>query len=360
MQLDRSSILPTSLKKFFSTRSNVLIIDQTKFALATLAMFTIVGLFLFGFSLKDMANELSSAQSGLTEAERDLVLVQARMEKDLSKLSQAEEDLVKLQRSTEEIKIQVEAAFQKISQREADSKVLMLAIETRSGRSMTTTISSDTIEGRGKLVEARRNQTKLWENGTRLRVAFLDGEEDLHQLVMDTAPEWARNANLEFDFGAAAQEADIRITFELYGGFWSYVGTGALDIPTAKPTMNIDPSWGPDTDLLKPRVLKNFGHAIGLLNEHQNPNADIPWDKEAVYEKYTDGPQYFGSKERVDEAFFSTWKPRSFPIDKEYDKLSVMHQQVPNELTTGDFEVSATKVLSEGDKAWITELYPGQ
>ena len=53
---------------------------------------------------------------------------------------------------------------------------------------------------------------------------------------------------------------------------------------------------------------------------------------------------------------FRKWAAGLFPLEKEYDTKSIMHELIPNELTIGDFEVGPSKVLSEGDKAWVTRL----
>src|SRR5688572_7313694 len=66
---------------------------------------------------------------------------------------------------------------------------------------------------------------KLWVNGSTLRIRFLGGTSQQHDLVRRYAPQWTQYANLNFDFGNAV-DAEIRIAFE-DDGAWSYIGTDA-------------------------------------------------------------------------------------------------------------------------------------
>src|SRR5262245_606053 len=71
-----------------------------------------------------------------------------------------------------------------------------------------------------------------------LKVAFLDGSTALQKKVIRAACEWMEYAHIEFFFGEPADVSEIRISFRAGDGSWSYVGTDALGIPKAKPTMN--------------------------------------------------------------------------------------------------------------------------
>ena len=66
-------------------------------------------------------------------------------------------------------------------------------------------------------------------------------------------------------------------------GSWSYLGTECRDIPADETTMNY--GWlTPDSpdDELQRVVLHEFGHALGLIHEHQNPEGGIDWNVPAV------------------------------------------------------------------------------
>jgi hypothetical protein len=53
-------------------------------------------------------------------------------------------------------------------------------------------------------------------------------------------------------------------------------------------------------------VLHEFGHALGLIHEHQNPVGGIQWNKPAVYADLG-GPPNFWGKATVDNNMFATY-----------------------------------------------------
>ena len=101
-------------------------------------------------------------------------------------------------------------------------------------------------------------------------------------------------------------------------------------------------------------VLHEFGHALGLIHEHKQPNAQIPWNERAVIE-------YYRRTNGWDEAY-----TRSNVLNKEmvdsytrFDPQSIMLYPVPKELTIGGFEIPWSNTeLSELDKQFILQMYP--
>ena len=124
---------------------------------------------------------------------------------------------------------------------------------------------------------------KLWQPGRTLRVRFLDGDPTVQQKLQPYAHVWSQYANIKFVFGTDP-DAEIRISFAQPGS-WSYIGTDALSIAKNEPTMNF--GWLKKTtvnDEYSRVVTHEFGHALACIHEHQNPVADIPWDKPKVYQ----------------------------------------------------------------------------
>lgn len=199
---------------------------------------------------------------------------------------------------------------------------------------------------------------KLWKPGRRLRVRFLDGDPRIADRCIPFAKTWEKYANLKFDFGNDPN-AEIRISFK-YRGSWSFVGTDALAVEQTEATMNF--GWldsDAPADEYQRVVTHEFGHALALIHEHQNPTAAIPWNKEVVY-RYYQGPPNYWTREQVDINVFTRY---SADVSKysEYDPESIMLYPIPAEfLTDPSFAVGWNKVPSETDKRYASVLYPAK
>lgn len=196
---------------------------------------------------------------------------------------------------------------------------------------------------------------KKWQTGRTLTVGFLDGSAGLRAKVEAVARQWEDHANLTLDFGNHASP-EIRIGFTP-GGSWSYLGTDALSIQQSQPTMNY--GWltdaSPDDEISRV-VLHEFGHALSAIHEHQNPAANIPWDKPAVY-AYYGGPPNNWTKAQIDSNLFAKYST-TVTNHTDFDRDSIMLYAIPNSLTLGDYEVGWNRVLSSTDKAFMATLYP--
>src|SRR5262245_42653538 len=115
---------------------------------------------------------------------------------------------------------------------------------------------------------------KLWPNGSTLRVRFLEGTSPQQQLAMQQARWWSEVADLRFVVSDAA-DSEIRVAFDPGDGAWSYIGTDCRSIPTDQPTMNLGFQDGGTSG-------HEFGHAVGLGHEHQNPAGGIQWNEPEV------------------------------------------------------------------------------
>ncbi|MFZ4083576.1 MAG: M12 family metallopeptidase [Pirellula sp.] len=195
---------------------------------------------------------------------------------------------------------------------------------------------------------------KTWKPGRTLRIAFLgDVNNTVRDGIISFAKQWLDHVNLRFDF-VSGSSGDIRIS-TTPGGSWSYIGTDALTIPAAEPTMNygwLTPST-PEKEYSRV-VLHEFGHALGAIHEHQHPGVAIPWDRDAVYRYYA---RQGWSREQVDNNIFRRYESSQLN-NSAYDRNSIMHYAIPNELTIGDFEVDWNTVLSPMDKSHFARIYP--
>lgn len=147
--------------------------------------------------------------------------------------------------------------------------------------------------------------------------------------------------------------AEIRVAFDK-DGHYSYVGKDNLNIPAAQKTMNLELNSSSSEEQISRVTLHEFGHAPGLMHEHQHPMANIPWKKEAVCAFYyqTNG----WSRQEVDRNVLNkyTWESSQHT---NYDSKSIMQYPVPSSITTNGFSVPWNTNLSATDKDFIAKMY---
>lgn len=208
----------------------------------------------------------------------------------------------------------------------------------------------------GGTAKAREKYGKLWRPGDRLRIRFLGGSVGLQARIRAWAKPWLQHANLSFEF-CEDPKAEIRVALEARAQSWCYVGTDCLAIPLHQPTMDLCLRDGDSEAEGRHVVLHEFGHAIGLMHEHQNPSRPELWNREAVYASYQ-GPPHHWSRKMIDDVVFSTWDPAIYPVEKPFDPQSIMIWPIPNEFTLGDFEIGWNQDISKGDAEFVRKLYP--
>lgn len=133
-----------------------------------------------------------------------------------------------------------------------------------------------------------------WRPGSTVRVAFLDGEADLHAAVEQATRQITDACNLSLDFGrnAATGEyrrwseadtgyaAEIRVSFDL-GGYWSLVGTDSTDRTVGVPggreggrpgqrSLNLGSFKSGRPHGWRGTVRHEFLHALAFQHAHQN------------------------------------------------------------------------------------------
>jgi serralysin len=197
-----------------------------------------------------------------------------------------------------------------------------------------------------------------WNPGTQIRVRFLEGDSALHQRVREVAEEWIAPgmANLGLSF-VDDVDADLRIAFMAGDGSWSYLGTVAQQIPTSEPTMNY--GWlTPDSpdDELRRVVLHEFGHALGLIHEHQNPTDPISWNRAAVIADLS-GPPNNWDEATIENNIFKRYEPAEVDSTS-VDPESIMMYPIPASWTTDGFSVGLNEKLSTTDVEFISGAYP--
>ena len=209
-----------------------------------------------------------------------------------------------------------------------------------------------TGQDRAALVRGAR-----WTPGDLITVSFLDGDPEVQARVADVAGQWTAPgmANLTLDFRRDTNTM-IRISFQREGS-WSMIGTSCRQVTDREePTMNfgwLDQS-SPD-DELERVVLHEFGHALGLIHEHQNPaGGAVPID--AAVMRDLSGPPNNWPPDVIELNMFQPYSAQETNFSK-LDPNSIMMYPIPKTWTTDGFSIGLNAGLSEQDRAFIREQY---
>lgn len=196
-----------------------------------------------------------------------------------------------------------------------------------------------------------------WPVGSVITVRFLEGDTALRQRVQAVAEEWTRLANLTLDFRNSGP-TDIRIAFVQGKGSWSYIGTQCREIAEPNATMNF--GWltpQSSDDEIRPVVLHEFGHAMGMIHEHQNPKGGgISWNRDAVVADLS-GPPNRWDLPTIEENMFKKYDLAQVDATS-VDPLSIMMYPIPLAWTNDGTSAGFNAKLSQMDKNKVAEIYP--
>lgn len=219
-----------------------------------------------------------------------------------------------------------------------------------------------------------------WVNGTIIHYYFFDqdtdgeyvftaggqrvwrswvGSEDQQDVVRQAFRTWKEiGMGLEFKEVTDREEAEVRIGFMPGDGAWSYLGTYVLNIGAGQRTMNF--GWSLQGQNGLDTALHEIGHTLGLPHEHQNPNAGIVWDEEAVYTALAQPPNNW-PRERTYHNIIRKLNPETVQ-GSNWDPDSIMHYPFgpglilqPEEYRNGIYPEAG---LSQQDIEWVKTFYP--
>lgn len=211
---------------------------------------------------------------------------------------------------------------------------------------------------------------KKWVNGTRLKYYFFNGTTDgspaswkgdaaQKNSVKQAFNLWkSLGIGLEFEETNDKNDAQVRIGFMRGDGAWSYVGRDVIDIAGSPDERSMNFGWDISNDL--DTAAHEIGHTLGTPHEHQNPNAGIVWNEEAVYNALAQPPNSWSR----DKTFHNII--RKLPVNEvegsTHDPNSVMHYPFgpgliisPAEFRNG---INPAGGLSAKDKEFVKKFYP--
>jgi hypothetical protein len=105
-------------------------------------------------------------------------------------------------------------------------------------------------------------------------------------------------------------------------------------------------------------VLHEFGHALGLIHEHQNPEGGIDWNEPAVIADLSKPPNSW-TEEQIRHNVLDHY-PRDAVTSTTVDRLSIMMYPIPAAWTNDGFSADLNSDLSEKDVEFIRTVYPAE
>lgn len=206
---------------------------------------------------------------------------------------------------------------------------------------------------------------KKWVNGTKIHYYLYKsgpwkGANDQYAAVRRAFKAWKDiGIGLEFAEVNTPEESEVRIGFLRGDGSWSYVGRDVLQRPLNQRTMNF--GWNIASTSGFDTALHEIGHTLGRPHEHQNPNAGIDWDEDAVYAALAKPPNRW-SRQQTFHNIIRKIDPDSVQ-GSAWDPKSIMHYPFEAALIDGPAPYSNTGIFPPGglspvDKKWMKVFYP--
>lgn len=103
-------------------------------------------------------------------------------------------------------------------------------------------------------------------------------------------------------------------------------------------------------------ILHEFGHALGLIHEHQNPISAMKWNKPAVMADLS-GPPNNWDPAKIQHNMFDQY-PSNEIAGTKLDRSSIMMYPIPTSWLLEGESIGLNADLSPEDKAFIKKAYP--
>ena len=191
-------------------------------------------------------------------------------------------------------------------------------------------------------------KSKYWNRNQIIKVYFMGGTSSQIAEMKSVIGDLLAPLSLLAEFVTSPVVSDIRIDFKAGYGSWSYLGTDCMLIPKTEQTLNI--GWsGRDV------MYHEFGHALNLAHEHQNPKGGIVWNEAQVISDLKGAPNYWSEE---DIRYNVLNKLDTTQVDStNFDSGSIMLYYFPNSWTVGDFQTNDNLYPSKIDRDFLLSTY---
>jgi Astacin (Peptidase family M12A) len=196
---------------------------------------------------------------------------------------------------------------------------------------------------------------KYWGPSPRtLTVSFMETTPaDLRSRILSHMNAW--NKTVGISFRETRDGGQVRISREP-GGYWSYLGTDVLLIPSDRQTMNLDGFTMSTRESEYKRVVRHeTGHTLGFPHEHMRQAIVDRIDPEKAYAYAAEN---FGwTRQMVDEQILTSLDERSL-MSTPPDQTSIMCYQLPGSITYDGEPILGGTDINANDYAFAGTIYP--
>lgn len=195
--------------------------------------------------------------------------------------------------------------------------------------------------------------------GVDLTVGFMESTSAaLADKILSHMNAWSTFCNVRFTMGTgAASRAQVRIS-RGQGGYWSYLGTDVLRIPSNQPTMNLQGFTVNTPESEYRRVVRHeTGHTLGCPHEHMRQELvdRLDVNKTIAYFRQSQG---WSAGEVQQQVLTPISEASLLGATPHAEQDSIMCYALPGTITTDGKPIVGGSDITASDGAAMGKLYP--